>query len=156
MVISDGIDGSPTSYNITYSDFNSGRICGTFSIPAATCVDGVCRHTSRIASPCLPSDDISLSVLSTNILGSGPPSRPVVFSLIANNDQSEYLYDIVYHNLSMKYGRTQLANITNYIIPCPILGMSIYHIILIVQECPKNLRSSRLPLYVVLWDVYFF
>ena len=90
VAISDDIDGSPISYNITYSDVTSGRICGTFSIPAATCQDGVCRHTSQITFPCLPSDDITLSVLSTNILGSGPPSQSVVFSLIADSDHSEF------------------------------------------------------------------
>ena len=93
MAIFDDIAGSPISYNITYSDVNSGRICGTFSIPAAACQDGVCRHMSQITSPCSPSDDISILVLSTNILGSGPPSQPVVFSLIANNDRSEFYYD---------------------------------------------------------------
>ena len=94
--ISDNIDGSPTSYNIMYSDFTTGRICGLFSIPATTCQDGACRHKSQIASPCSPNDDISVSVLSTNILGSGPPSQPVVFGVIADgesvaNDHSEYI-----------------------------------------------------------------
>ena len=92
MIISNDIDGSPISYNITYSDFTSGRMCSTFSIPTATCWDGVCQHTSQIASPCSPNDDISVSVLSTNILGSGPPSQPVIFSLEVNNYHSESLY----------------------------------------------------------------
>ena len=91
-MISDNIDGSPTSYNITYSDFSSGRICGTFMIPTVTCQDGVCRHKSQIALPCSPNKDVSVSVLSINILGSGPPSQPVIFSLIMENDHSESLH----------------------------------------------------------------
>ena len=91
MSISNDIDGSPISYNITYSDFTSARMCSTFSIPAATCWDGVCQHMSWIASSCSPNDDIAVSVLSINILGSGPPSQPVIFSLIVNNDHSESL-----------------------------------------------------------------
>lgn len=96
MTISDNIDGSPISYNITYSDFASGRICGTFNVPATVCQNGVCHHKSQIASPCSPNEDIAVSILSTNILGSGPPSQPVVFSLVIiaenrANDQSKSL-----------------------------------------------------------------
>ena len=92
MAISADIDGSPISYNITYSDINSGGTCGIFSVPAATCRDGVCRHASRITSPCLPNEDIAVSVLSTNILGSGPPSQPVIVSLIVDTeDHSKFI-----------------------------------------------------------------
>ena len=90
IAISDNIDGSPTSYNVTYSDVTTGRVCALYSISAAMCQDGVCRHKSQIASPCSPSDDISVSVLSTNILGSGPPSQPVIFSLIADDPSNGY------------------------------------------------------------------
>lgn len=124
MTISDDIDGSPISYNIMYSDFTSGRMCGIFSIPAATCWDGVCQHTSRIASPCSPNDDISVSVLSTNILGSGPPSQPVIFSLIVDNDHSESLYNLCIATLcASNHSMSLRTQIISYIISGPALEM---------------------------------
>lgn len=131
MTISESIDGSPTSYNITYSNFASGRICGTFSIPAAICQNGVCHHKSRIASPCSPSDDIAVSVLSTNILGSGPPSQPMVFSLmmadIGANDHSESLHTSIQWNLPLHCGHPRMNRIGNFI--------SVINVIISGQSC---------------------
>ena len=151
MAIFDNIDGSPISYNITYSDVNSGRICGTFSIPAATCQDGVCRHTSQITSPCSLSDDISLSVLSTNILGSGPPSQPVVFSLIADNDCSEF-----YSDPSMNEIRMHLILASQPRYPCIILLLFKWRQCFVSpMVSKKRLRDSTCTVRdIILWDVY--
>ena len=74
---SDGIDGSTTSYTITYSDSTSGRICGSATIPASSCDGGICSCRFDISSSsCLPSADVSVTVFASNILGNGPMSEP--------------------------------------------------------------------------------
>ena len=113
MAISDDIDGSPISYNITYADLNSGGTCGTFTIPATTCQDSVCLHTYQITSPCLPNEGIAISVLSTNILGSGPPSQPVIVSLIIDTeDHSKFL--LIMHPLPLQEDTLAISNDAPY------------------------------------------
>ena len=82
MAISDNIDGSSTSYTATFSDFTSGSICGSATIPASSCQNGVCRHMFEVSPPCSSNVDVSINVYATNILGDGPSSHPVVFNLI--------------------------------------------------------------------------
>ena len=75
--ISDRIDGSPTFYNITYSDTTFGSTCGLATIPAFSCEDGICTHTFDIfTSSCSPSTGITVTVFAMNILGNGPTSVP--------------------------------------------------------------------------------
>ena len=75
-------DNPPNSYTITYSDAPSGRICGSATIPASSCMNGTCCHTfGEISSPCSSNGDVSISAFATGILGNGPSSQPLIFSL---------------------------------------------------------------------------
>lgn len=110
-VISDEIDGFPTSYTVIYSDFNSGSICrlSTISTVLSSCEDGnYCQgHHFVISSPgpCSSNHDISISVFATNVLGNGPFSQPVIFSLKASefsNSCSKHNYYVL-HNGAILY-----------------------------------------------------
>ena len=81
--VHDNIERPPViSYTITYTDASSGRDCGSATLPASSCWNGTCCHTfGEISPPCSSDGDISISVFSTSILGDGPPSKPLVFSL---------------------------------------------------------------------------
>ena len=85
-----------TSYTIRYSDFMSGRLCGSFSIQASdsSCHDddSMCLYTFEISPPCSLSRDISVSMSSTNVFGDGPFSEPVIVGVIFNtSDQCSKL-----------------------------------------------------------------
>ena len=73
--ISEGIDGSPTSFTITYSDQTANMICGQDTIPAAMFCEWntQCIHEFNISSPsCSSSTAIIVSIFATNLLGNGP------------------------------------------------------------------------------------
>ena len=75
-------DNPPTSYTITYSDALSGSICGSATVPAYSCMNGTCCHTfGEISSPCSSNGDISVAVFAMSIVGDGPSSQPLIFSL---------------------------------------------------------------------------
>ena len=95
------INGSPTSYTVIISDLTSGSICDLSTVPSApnTCDDGkYCQlqwHKFALSSPCSSNHDISVSVFATNILGNGPFSEPVVFSLkISESNYCSKLTDV--------------------------------------------------------------
>ena len=77
-MISDGIGGSVTSYTITYLDSTSGDHCSLVTIPASSCIGGMCNHTFEVAtSSCPACVDINITVYATNILGNGTISDPL-------------------------------------------------------------------------------
>ena len=78
--ISDGIDGSATSYTIMYTDPTSRRTCGSITISASECTSGQCDHMFNIPSDsvCSNATGIVISVFATNILGDGPSSQETV------------------------------------------------------------------------------
>ncbi len=80
--ISDGIDGSPHTYNITYTDAVSQIICMSVDIPASSCSNGICEHELRMSSSeCAASAlHIVVAVAGANVLGIGRPSVPVKVS----------------------------------------------------------------------------
>ena len=84
IAVSDNVDGSPNAYTIVYSELMSGRLCGFFTIRNSSCVDERCVHKFNIlSSPCLISNDISVTVFYTNMFSEGLSSESVVFSLIS-------------------------------------------------------------------------
>ena len=74
MNISDGINGSITSYNIIYSDANSGSRCGSsMIIPDASCQEKTCRDVFNISSSlCSLASDIRITIVAANIIGEVP------------------------------------------------------------------------------------
>jgi hypothetical protein len=80
--ISDGIDGSAHTYNITYTDAVSQIICVSVDIPVSSCSNGICEHELRMSSSeCAASAlHIVVAVAGTNVLGTGRPSVPVKVS----------------------------------------------------------------------------
>ena len=74
--IADGIDGSPISYTIIYSDTTTGVVCLEATLPASDCERGICRHMlfDRSLSECFPQGNVSVSAYATNLLGDGPVS----------------------------------------------------------------------------------
>ena len=77
--IADGIDGSPISYTVIYSDTTTGDVCLEATLPASECERGICRHMpfDRSHSECIPQGNVSVSAYATNLLGDGPVSDPV-------------------------------------------------------------------------------
>ena len=77
--ISDGIDGSASSYNITYTDAVSQIICASVDIPASSCSNDICEHEFRMSSSeCASSAPlVVVAVAGANVLGIGQPSVPV-------------------------------------------------------------------------------
>ena len=80
--ISDGIDGSASSYNITYTDAVSQIICASVDIPVSSCSNGICEHEFRLSSSeCASSAlHIVVAISGANLLGIGQPSVPVQVS----------------------------------------------------------------------------
>jgi hypothetical protein len=74
MNISDGINGTITSYNIVYSDANFGSICGSsVIIPDASCEGGICRDVFNTSSSlCSLAADIRITIVAANIIGEVP------------------------------------------------------------------------------------
>ena len=71
--ISDGIDGSASSYTITYTDSTTGVACVSATVPAATCVNSTCEHKLQLpSSSCSDLSKILVQVSGTNRLGSDP------------------------------------------------------------------------------------
>ena len=86
--ITDDIDGSATSYTVTYLplDTLSGRNCYPVQdlIPAPSCLGGVCYSNYSLSSDgnsCSHSSNISVGIHATNILGNGPKSVPVYIEI---------------------------------------------------------------------------
>ena len=74
-----GITGSTISYNVTYSNSASGRICGSNNIVDATsCIDGICCDEFNISSSlCQSSADINVTVIAITNVGEAPKLNPV-------------------------------------------------------------------------------
>ena len=73
--IYEGLSGSIESFTIQYS---SGTIKTIKTIPAADCVDGVCRYIDEVGPPLVcqsSSGDSTVSVSAANRLGPGPASQ---------------------------------------------------------------------------------
>lgn len=82
--IAEGIDGSAASYNIIYTDTESGGIlCDSIKVPAFGCQGSLCSHLFDVSSSyyCVNSTNISVAVSATNVLGDGPASEPVFVDL---------------------------------------------------------------------------
>ena len=77
--ISGGIDGSASSYNVTYTDAVSGVICASVDIQSSSCLNSICEHEFRMSSSeCASSAlHIMVAVAGVNVLGIGQPSVPV-------------------------------------------------------------------------------
>ena len=76
--IYDGIQGNATSYTVTYSDSESGSVCGSETVSASTCTSGFCSSKFEIStSQCPVSSDINVTVFATTNLGDGPKTSPV-------------------------------------------------------------------------------
>ena len=91
--ITEGIDGSASSYTIIYTDTESGGIsvCDSIKVPAFRCQEGICRHLFDVSSSrCVNSTNISVAVYATNILGDGPASEPVSIELYYRNQICMY------------------------------------------------------------------
>ena len=81
---SDGIDGSATSYTVTYYGLASGNTCGTINIPVSTCIGGICSYLAQIDAsiPCIFSaNGVSLAASARNIFGNGKSSASLTFIL---------------------------------------------------------------------------
>ena len=92
FAISDGvaIDGSAVSYTLAYNDSISGVSCGSATVPASSCVDGVCQHsfTYEESACSSPSIGVNVTISAANVLGSGPASYP-------NTVEGAYMYNVI-------------------------------------------------------------
>ena len=78
FTISDGIDGSATSYTISYTDALSNEMCSAVTISASFCVNRMCSHLFEVSSSnCRPFADINVTVFGTNVLGNGTVAHSV-------------------------------------------------------------------------------
>lgn len=76
--ISNGIDGSTISYNITYTNSTSGDLCGSSVIPVSACINSVCSNIFDVMSSLCPFTGLSVTVLATNVLGDSETSHEIV------------------------------------------------------------------------------
>lgn len=82
--ITEGIDGSATSYTIVYTD--AGILCDFIKVPAFRCQGGLCSHLFDVSSShCVNSTNISIAIYATNLLGDGPASEPFSVELYHRN-----------------------------------------------------------------------
>ena len=82
--ITEGIDGSATSYTIVYTD--AGILCDFIKVPAFRCQGGLCSHLFDVSSShCVNSTNISIAIYATNLLGDGPASEPFSIELYHRN-----------------------------------------------------------------------
>ena len=76
--VSEGINGSTTSYTINYSDSSTGEVCNSNEINSTSCVGGVCSDEFDVSSSlCTPSSDINVTVSAMTNLGEGPGTNPI-------------------------------------------------------------------------------
>ena len=81
--VSNGINISIISYNVTYISTISCEECGSAIIPASSCISGVCHHVFDVLSSFCPRlMGLSVTVYATNMLGDGKASNefPVGFT----------------------------------------------------------------------------
>ena len=82
--ISDDVDGSASSYTITYYSLFSGSICGraTIPVPSDFCVNGICRHVfDSSSSVCNDVTQFYVTAYATNVFGDGTPSTPIYVNM---------------------------------------------------------------------------
>ena len=85
--ISEGIEGSATSFTVIFSDAVSDITCDKATLSVSSCCGGTCRHVFKVSSSsCPPSADIAVTVYATNILGNGTHSEPMIIGKF--NDSS--------------------------------------------------------------------
>lgn len=83
-MISDGINGSASSYTVLYSDSITNSVCNRAVLNSTSCENGLCTHLfDTMTSECLISTDIAVSVVATNALGNGQSSAPVFHGIVA-------------------------------------------------------------------------
>ena len=78
--ISEEIDGSANTYYLTYSDPSSRESCGSTSVDASTCVNGICYSNysyERLLPDCIDLEAINVTVHALNVFGNGSKSEPV-------------------------------------------------------------------------------
>lgn len=69
------IDGSAIYYTIRYINSDTGVRCSSVSIQSSSCINGLCHHVFDVSqSSCEPLTNISIVVVSSNVLGDGTPS----------------------------------------------------------------------------------
>ena len=80
--ITDGMDGSATSYIIEYFEASTSgmTLCADDTVePSDSCVDGLCTHFFDLSSSsCDLSGPISVAVSAVNRLGRGASSNPIL------------------------------------------------------------------------------
>ena len=60
-------------FRITYTQLNSGKICGSATISASSCRNELCTHKLKVTSSLCPhSAGITVSVSESNLSGIGP------------------------------------------------------------------------------------
>ena len=70
-------------YTLYYSDTSAEGGCSdSDTIHNSLCNEGICRHDFQVSSSCLPSNDITMSVFATNILGTGPHLTQLITGII--------------------------------------------------------------------------
>ena len=78
--ISESFDGSALSYLINFTNSLTGSSCGTATLPASSCVEGICTYTPE-SFTCLPlPSGINVTVSGQNVLGKGAESHPITIS----------------------------------------------------------------------------
>ena len=71
-MIGTGFSGVALSYTIKYLNVVTGSTCGSATLPASLCRNGICNHKFDIAfSSCSSYSDVIVSISASNILGNG-------------------------------------------------------------------------------------
>ena len=92
FIISAGIDDIEISYALTYINSVSGVSCGSATVPASSCVNGVCQHSFTYEGSACSSASVgvNVSISAANVLGGGPASYPI--AVRGKNNDFKFLH----------------------------------------------------------------
>ena len=125
--ISDEVDGSALSYTLTYNNSLSGISCGSATVPASSCVNGVCQHSFTYEGSACSSASVgvNVSISAANVLGSGPSSYSMTVQGIIIATQTLKLDSYTFVFLYIEQSNTFLGvslNLSSNSIACTFHG----------------------------------
>lgn len=135
-MVSNGYEIRVSSYSISYKDSSTGNICSPITtIPTTSCADNrVCQHTFEVSSSfCHPLTNITVTVMTTSMLGSEEESNPL---MIGNH--------FSHSNTTLHLGAHDVKSIcSSYILYQPCMTISGYMHVLHYLVCHDHVCSRK-------------
>ena len=140
--ISESFDGSAISYLINFTNFLTGSSCGTATLPASSCVEGICTYTPE-SFTCLPlPSGINVTVLGQNVLGNGAESHPITISTMLDLNTTNQSISCSGH-VSLEFLTSMIALILLNIVTAIIASIIIFMLVKSKQKIRFELQRSQ-------------